>query len=138
MKKIKNPKIKHISKKALHKKAWALISEYVRRSAANEHGIVLCYTCGRPHIWTDIDCGHYIHKDCLDFDLVNLKAQCSFCNRRKHGNSGVFAERLIAEYGEQAIIELRTRSEQIKKFTITELQELIETYKQKLKEMDNR
>ena len=125
-------KIKHISLKALRKRAWNLISEYIRHSAANESGIVLCYTCGNPHYWKDMDLGHYIHKDCLDFDIVNLHPQCNYCNRHMHGNGALYAERLIAEYGEQSIAELRVRSEQIKKFSIFELEELIKTYKEKL------
>jgi len=133
----KPKKIKHISLKSLRKKAWALVSEYVRRSAANEHGIVLCFTCGKPHMWTDMDCGHYIHKDCLDYDLVNLHPQCGYCNRRLHGNRGIYAERLIAEYGEATISELRVRSEKVKKFNITELEEIIGKYKTLLKELPN-
>jgi hypothetical protein len=129
-------KVKHISLKTLRKKAWELISRYVRKSAADENGIVLCYTCGKPHYWTDMDCGHYIHKDCLDYDLINLHPQCGYCNRRLHGNRGIYAERLIAEYGESAIVELRIRSEEIKKFNIVELEGYIETYKARLAEME--
>jgi hypothetical protein len=82
-----------------------------------------------------MDLGHYIHKDCLDFDLLNLKPQCTYCNRHRHGNSGLFAERLIAEFGEDTVVELRTRSEIVKKFSIQELEDLISNYKQKLKEV---
>jgi purine nucleoside permease len=133
IKKVK--KIKHISLKALRKKAWELQSRYIRQAAADDHGIVLCYTCGSPHYWKDMELGHYIHKDCLDYDLVNLHPQCNYCNRRMHGNGALYAERLIAEYGEQTIAELRVRSEQIKKFTIFELEELITKYKTLLTEL---
>ena len=126
---MKKKKIKHISLKVLRKKAWDLQSQYIRRASANEHGIVLCYTCGKPHYWSDMELGHYIHKDCLDYDIVNLHPQCNYCNRRLHGNHGLYAERLIAEFGETAIAELRVRSEQVKKFTIFELEELITKYK---------
>lgn len=127
----KTRKIKHISLKALHKKAWLLQSEYIRRS---ERGF--CYTCGNLRNWKQQQAGHYIHKDCLDFDLMNIHCQCVRCNKWLSGNTGVYAERLIAEYGEATIAELRVRSEQIKKFTITELQEIIANYKQKLKEFE--
>jgi len=50
-------------------------------------------------------------------------------------NSGIYAERLIAEYGEQTIAELRVRSEQVKKFTIIEIEDIIEKYKELLKEL---
>ena len=126
-------KIKHISLKALHKKAWDLQSKYLRSCNADEYGFIFCFTCGKKDYWQNMDLGHYIHKNCLDFDTVNLKPQCTFCNRFKHGNLGIYAERLIAEYGEQAIAELRVRSQQIRKFTVSELEELIVNYKLNLK-----
>lgn len=123
-------KIKHISLKSLHKKAWDLQSEYIRRT---ERGF--CYTCGVKDKWQNQQAGHYIHKNCLDFDSVNIHCQCPRCNCWLHGNLGVYGERLIAEYGEQTIAELRVRSEQVKKFTITELETLIAAYKQKLQSL---
>ncbi len=120
---MKKKKIKHISLKSLIKRAWKLQSEYIRRI---ENGI--CFCCGIRKPWKQMDTGHYIHKDCLDFDLVNLHCQCSRCNRFLHGNLGVYAERLISEYGEEAIIALRQRANQVKKFTISELKDLINKY----------
>ena len=122
----KKRKIKHLSLKALHKRAWKLQSEYIRRISGR------CFTCGVKKPWKELDLGHYIHLNALDFDIINLAAQCTYCNRWKHGNSGIFAERLIAEYGEQAIAELRVRSQQVKKFTIGDLQTIIAIYQQKL------
>ena len=120
-------KVKHLSTKSLKKKAWELQSEYIRRLSTGK-----CFTCGDTRNWKEQQAGHYIHKDCLDFDPINIHCQCVRCNKWLSGNSGVYAERLIAEYGEQSIAELRVRSQQIKKFTIFELEELIKTYKQKL------
>ncbi len=120
-------KIKHISLKSLRKKAWKLQSEYIRKNAN-----YICFTCGAKLTKATSQAGHYIHKDCLDFDPININCQCVRCNKWLSGNSGVYAERLIAEYGEQTIAELRVRSEQVKKFTIIELEELIAKYKQLL------
>lgn len=133
--KIKKPKVKHISLKSLRKKAWELISIYVRKSAADENGLVRCYTCGSPHFWKDTECGHYIHKDCLDFDLNNLRAQCNYCNRRLHGNSGVYAEKLIKEIGIDDVDFLREKANKVKKFNIFELEEIINDLKLKLEEI---
>lgn len=119
---------KHKSTKSLHKKAWKLQSEYIRKI---ERGI--CFTCGAKKHWREQNAGHYIHKDCLDFDPINIHCQCVRCNSYLSGNLGIYAERLIAEYGEDAVIALRQRSEVIKKFTIEELEDLIAHYKQLLK-----
>jgi len=126
---IKKPKkIRHKSLKTLHKKAWRLHSEYVRKS---ERGI--CYTCGKHNHWKLCNAGHYVHQNSLDFDPVNIHCQCVRCNNYLSGNLGIYAERLIAEYGEEAVADLRHRANEIKKFTIEELENLILLYKQKLK-----
>ena len=124
----KPTKIKHISLKGLHKKAWKLFSEYIRRS---ERGI--CFTCGIHKHWKEQNAGHYIHKDCLDFDPINIHCQCVRCNKWLSGNTGVYAERLIAEYGEEAIAELRQRANKIKKFSLNELKHIINNLETKLK-----
>jgi hypothetical protein len=125
---MKKRKVKYISLKSLRKKAWDLQSEYIRRS---EKGI--CFTCGKKRYWKQQQAGHYIHKDCLDFDPINIHCQCVRCNCWWNGNLGIYSERLIAEYGEEAIAELRQRARIPRKFNVFELQELILTYKQKLK-----
>jgi hypothetical protein len=134
MKKIsKRKKIGFPILKALHKKAWKLFSAYIRQS---EKGI--CFTCGVSKDWKDMNAGHYIHKDCLDFDPVNIHCQCVRCNKYLSGNLGVYAERLIMEYGEEAIAELRIRSQEIKKFTLAELEEIIFSYQEKLKDLETK
>ena len=129
-------KIKHISLKSLKKKAWDLQSEYIRRV---ERGI--CFTCRSKRNWKEMDCGHYIHGNWMDFILINLHCQCTFCNRLKHGNFGLYAERMIAEYGEKVVMDLREYSEKKenkdKKLNIFELENLILSYKQKLKDLSN-
>ena len=121
-------KVKRISLKALHKKAWNLHSKVIRIS---ERGI--CFTCGARKNWKEQNAGHYIHKDCLDFDPINIHCQCVRCNKWLSGNSGIYAERLIAEYGEEAIASLRQRANKIKKFAQIELETIISELKQKLK-----
>ena len=117
-------------RKRLKKKAWDLQSQYVRRKA---NGV--CYTCGSRKEWKAQDAGHYIHKDSLDYDLINIHCQCTGCNRFRHGNLGIYGEKLIAEYGEEAIAEMRFRSNQVRKYTIDELELLVERYKVELDEM---
>jgi len=120
-------KIKHKSTKTLHKKAWKLQSRYIRQL---ERGI--CFTCGVHKDWKEMDLGHYIHNACLDFDPINLHCQCTRCNKFLHGNLGIYAERLIAEFGERAVKELRERGKKEHKFTVQELEDIIEVYKKRL------
>lgn len=130
-------KVKHKSTKALHKKAWDLQSIYIRRSAKG-----ICFTCGTHKHWKDTDAGHYIHKKSMDFVLMNINCQCNRCNRFLHGNLGVYAERLIAEYGEDALMRLRRieaeRDKKPYKLTIQEYEDLIEYYTIRIKDLDER
>ena len=121
--------------KSLRKKAWKLLSEYVRRAAADKNGIVRCYTCGRPHYWTDTQCGHYIHGDSLDYEINNLRAQCVYCNKTLHGNSGVYCERLTKEIGTEEIERMRFKKNQVVKWNVIELEEIISTYTQALSQL---
>lgn len=125
VKKIK--KIKHKSIKILRKKAWKLISEYVRRTA---NGV--CYTCGDKRHWKKQNCGHYIHKDALDYEINNLHCQCVRCNQWLSGNLGVYSEKLSKEIGSEEISLMRQRANQVKKWNVIELEEIIETYKNAL------
>lgn len=119
-------------KKKLHKKAWKLFSEYVRRRDKGK-----CFTCGIVKDYKEMNAGHYIHKDCMDFDEINIRCQCVSCNLYKSGNLGVYAERLIKKYGLKKVEELRVKSNKVHKFTIEELEKIIETYKKKLEEYGN-
>ena len=119
------------SKKSLRKLAWKLQSEYIRRSSKG-----ICFTCGDKRNWKFQQAGHYIHKDCLDYDPINIHCQCVRCNKWLSGNSGVYCERLVAEYGEEAVVDLRTRSMQVRKFTITELEQIIDGNKMRLAELE--
>ena len=126
------------STKSLRNKLWKLVSEYVRRKDCDENGYTVCYTCGNRKHWKELDCGHYIHKDCLDFEVNNLHPQCTVCNRHWHGRLDVYGENLRKEIGEEEISLMRRRSKQVKKFAIQELEEMIETYKQTLKDMNSK
>lgn len=128
----KSKKIKHISLKSLRKKAWRLQSEYIRRT---ECGI--CFTCGVHGSWKSMQAGHYIHGNHMDFTRMNIHCQCIRCNKWLHGNLGIYAERMIAEYGEMSIAQLREqdRSTKGKKFNIDELQGLINEYTILLKDL---
>ncbi len=123
------------STKSLRKKLWKLVSEYVRRKDADENGYVKCYTCGVERHYKDLDCSHYIHRDALDFEINNLRPTCTRCNRFLHGNLGVYAEKLIKEIGEEEISLMRQRSKQVKKYTIGELEDMIQTYKEALQQL---
>lgn len=125
-------KVKHISLKSLKTKAWKLQSEYIRRTEKK------CFTCGATPNWKLLQAGHYIHGDNMDFEFNNIHAQCVRCNKWLHGNSGIYAEKLIKLLGEEEVSLLRFKSGQSRKYNITELEQLIETYTEAIKCLNDR
>lgn len=97
-------KVKRISYKSLHKKAWKLMSRYVRLKYS-DNGFIKCYTCGVVREIKDIDCGHYFHNK-LDFDERNLRPQCTRCNRYLHGNLAIYGAKLSQELGKAGMKKL--------------------------------
>lgn len=84
--------------KGWKKKAWTEFSKYIRNRDKR------CITCGST---TSLQAGHYIHNR-LDFNEVNISAQCSGCNLYKSGNLTQYALYLEATYGKGILQKLDT------------------------------
>ena len=82
-----------------HKKTWQLFSKWVRERDKK------CVTCGARNT---LQAGHFWH-GVLDFDEMNINAQCSQCNKWKHGNLAVYSNYLIDKYGLKKFKELELR-----------------------------
>ena len=104
----------------LRRKAWGLFSAYIKRRDKN-----ICFTCGE----FATQAGHFIHKDSLDYDGMNIHAQCVRCNLYLSGNLAEYAIRMIDKYGRDAVDNLMRRKHEIHKWTIGELETIIDKYK---------
>ncbi len=118
--------------KKLKAKAWKLMSLWVRNRGAKD-GVNRCFTCGQYIPVKELDAGHYIHRDSLDYHPLNIQPQCTRCNRFLHGNSGVFAHNLIVTYGLTAYNELEALRFREDYFGIRRLEEIIEDLTNKIK-----
>lgn len=127
MKKVKKKK-KLKTLRQLKKKAWKLISKYIRSHSADFAGWMTCYTCNRLTPWKQLQAGHFIHNK-LDFDERNLRPQCIRCNHFLRGNLGIYAENLIATHGLDWVKKLR-KDAQTKgnNYSRQELEEVIRKY----------
>ena len=123
------------TKKKLHKQAWALMSQWVRRKDANLDGFNECYTCGVVKQWKELQAGHFKH-DRLDFDERNLKPQCSRCNHYYSGKLDVYAENLIRDYGLEWLQQLLRDSNEYQPYQISELAKIIRDLKTKISQLD--
>ena len=118
--------------KSLKKQAWKLMSEYVRR---RDRGV--CFTCGDQRPWKGQQAGHFVHKDCLDFDFRNINCQCVRCNKWLHGNLTVYAERLIQTCGPGIVHKLVRKGLEVKKFSREELASIIYGLQNRIKTLGN-
>ena len=115
------------------------ISEYVRRSAADEEGFCVCPLCGSRHHWKQMDNAHFIPRANMStrFLLMNLICCCVHCNRFLDGNLKKYESYLKEHYGPDAVMVLTDLGHTTVKFTQVEINELVKEYKQKIKELDN-
>lgn len=121
-------------------KAWKTFSEWVRRSSST------CYACRRYIEWKKAHASHYIAGSVcgksLFFSEKNVKASCAACNLFLHGNIPQYALHLQEEYGSQILQELDSVRLQEKnagiicRYSEIELNDIHETYKKKLSEME--
>ena len=123
-------KDKHIYKKRL----WQTFSLYIRQ---RDKGI--CISCGKEDHWRNTDAGHYIPRTAglsLYFDEKNVHAQCTDCNRLRHGNLTQYAIALRKRYGESILEELESKRSVLRKITEQEYVDLIDLYKKKTLELN--
>jgi hypothetical protein len=133
------PKRKRLpSISSLEKKADAVFSQYIRLREADEGGTVQCVTCQKLMHWKESQCGHFIKRASrgVRFDERNCNVQCHRCNFYLGGNDGVYAVYIIDHYGRETYDELISwKSKEFKRYR-SDYEELIETYKRKLSELN--
>lgn len=115
--------------------AWKVFSVYIRAKDADWNGMVHCYTCPWRGPWRKAQAGHFVparHNSVL-FDERNCHPQCFSCNIWKHGNTLVYYDRMIKDYGQKVIDEIRRKDKGVKQFTVKELDSMIADWKSKIK-----
>jgi hypothetical protein len=96
----------------------------------------VCISCQKPA--KKENCGHYFNANNhwnVRFDEDNCHLQCEHCNTFLSGNLLEYQGHLINKLGIEKYEALVERARKTRKFTIEELKEIIETYKQKIKEL---
>lgn len=115
-------------------------SIWIRRRWAYRDGMTNCVTCGARKHWKELQCGHFVSRVWLPtrWDERNAAPQCGRCNVLERGNMAAYALWLSKEYGPhvmQQLIDLKNTSV---KFTRTDLGGMIEEYKRRIADLDNR
>jgi hypothetical protein len=94
----------------------------------------MCISCQKPA--KKENAGHYFNANNhwnVRFDEDNCHLQCEHCNTFLSGNLLEYQGHLINKLGTEKYNALVERARKTRKFTIEELKEIIETYKQKIK-----
>jgi hypothetical protein len=81
--------------------------------------------------------GHYVKvskSSFLRFHEDNINLQCSYCNDQLDGNEGAYKTPLIEKIGATRVQYLEDNRNTLKTWAVEELQEIIKTYRAKIKE----
>lgn len=115
----------------LVKKLDVVFSKYIRLSSADSRGMCTCVTCGRQYHWKNIQAGHFMSRKHYStrWDERNVKSQCVGCNMFKSGEQYKYSLFL----GSELANDLYLKSKELKKFSITDLEQMIDEYTTKLK-----
>lgn len=118
----------------LKDKCWKLCSEYNRRKDADWRGYVACCTCGEVKHWKKLQGGHFIpgRTNGILFEDQGIHAQCYSCNMYKSGNPRKYDIYMRKRYGQRVINKLDKLSDTIVQFSIKDLKQKIEEYKNKI------
>lgn len=122
----------------LIKEADTQMSLFIRLSAADEKGMVMCVSCMTVLHWKEADCAHFVDRGHMAtrYDLTNLAPACQDCNRFNPGeHKEEFRRHIINKYGTSAVIILEAGRHLMKKWMRHELEELIEKLKEEVKRL---
>ena len=96
-----------------------------------------CISCQKKPLKENA--GHFYNANnhwSVRFDERNVHIQCEHCNTYLSGNLIEYRKQLINKIGIEQLTLLELEANKIRKFTIDELKEIINTYKKKIKNFD--
>jgi hypothetical protein len=111
-----------------------LVSEVVRRNAADDSGRCTCISCPHRDHWSQFDSAHFIDRGHMNtrFNLLNLAPCCRYCNRYDEDeHKRKWAEKL----GPEMVAYLEAEGRSMRKLMRYELEKGIELMEQKLKQL---
>jgi len=124
--------------KSLKNRAWKTFSEWVRRRDADEGGTVYCVTCRAPLYWKEAHAGHFVpgRGNAVLFHPDITNPQCPVCNLWRGGNYQAYTLYMLDKYGRDKVEQLLALRREVKKYTRSDYEELIEHYQQKLEALE--
>lgn len=111
-------------------KAQQVFNRYIRERDS-ENGYFTCISCGKTKDIGQMNAGHFAPVkggSSLRFNEYNVNGECISCNGFDEFHLIGYRKGLIDKYGEDILIYLEQNARVIKKWSRTELNELIQKY----------
>ena len=112
-------------------KAQKVFNKYVRERDS-ENGYFTCISCGRTLPIEQMNAGHYIpqkNSSLLRFNEYNVNGECISDNGFNEFHLINYRKNLINKIGQEMVDWLEENQRTVKKWSRTELNEIIERYK---------
>ena len=130
---------KKISRKGLINKLDRIFSEYIRKKNADNKGFVTCITSKKKYHYSEVDAGHFISRKQMStrWHEDNVWPQSRFDNRYRYGKQYEYS--LALEKKKKGLPKhLYNLSKETVKYSISDLKEMVEKYKNLLEKENKR
>ena len=117
--------------------AAVLCQRMVRLKAADDDGMCVCWSCGKPGHWSEMQGGHFIErkKTATKADEANIHPQHSNCNlweMKKASTVLDYRRKMVDYYGEAFVNDLIARSKQTFKPSREWIAEQVQYFKEQI------
>lgn len=104
---------------------------------SDKNGIGKCITCDKRAHWATMQNGHFVKRSVslLRYDDENCNLQCPACNVWKYGELYQYGKELDLKYGDGTAARLHAQRFTSHKFTVQELEDIIEEAKNNIEAM---
>ena len=116
------------------KKTKETFNKYIRLRDSDE-GMCICVTCEVRIPTKESNAGHYMHS--LHFVEDNQHTQCRRCNLFLSGNLAKYTLFMIDKYGRERVDELHKEKMKPHKYGISDLRDIREEYKERIKRLES-
>lgn len=130
--------MRKITRKGLIKRLDTVFSEYIRKKNADSKGYVTCITSGRKFHYSEVDAGHFISRKEMStrWHEDNVHPQSRYDNRYRFGKQYEYG--LALNKKKRGLAQkLYKLSKETTKYSINDLQDLLDKYK-KLLHIENK
>lgn len=119
------------------KKLDSVFSKYIRLRDAMPNGTFRCISCGKILPMQTADAGHFFSRMHMStrFDEDNVHAECRQCNRMTPGHLIGYMANLEKKIGTPRMEALEQNAHRMRKWSVLELQCLIDYYTKKCREL---